>query len=73
MLIKFFSGKLSRKDLYDILKPATTESSFIFDNQHYKQIDGVAIGSPLGPTLAKPFFFIMKKFGLMNVLLNLNL
>ena len=48
----FYSGKLSRKDLYDILKLATTESSFIFDKKHYKQIDGVAMGSPLDPTLA---------------------
>ena len=48
----FYSGKLSRKDLYDILKLATTESSFIFDKKHYKQIDRVAMGSPLDPTLA---------------------
>ena len=34
------------------LKLATTESSFIFDNKLYKQIDGAAMGSPLGPTLA---------------------
>ena len=26
----FYSGKLSRKDLHDLLKLATTESSFIF-------------------------------------------
>ena len=48
----FYSGKLSRKDLYDLLKIATPESSFIFDNKLYKQIDGVAMGSPLGSTLA---------------------
>ena len=64
VLIKFFSGKLSRKDLYDILKPATTESSFIFDNQHYKQIDGVAIGSPLGPTLTNAFLSHYEKIWL---------
>ena len=39
----FYSGRLSRKDLYDLLKIATTKSSFIFDNKLYKQIDGVAI------------------------------
>ena len=37
----FYSGKLSRKHLYDLLKSllkliATTESSFIFDNKLYK-------------------------------------
>ena len=39
----FYSGKLSRKDLYELLKLAKTESSFIFDNELYKQIDGVAM------------------------------
>ena len=28
--IDFYSGKISRKDLYDLLKLATAESSFIF-------------------------------------------
>ena len=46
-----YSGKLNRKGLYDLLKLATTESSFIFDYKLYKQIDGVAVASPLGPTL----------------------
>ena len=41
---KFYGGNLSRKDLYEMLKLATTESSFIFDNKLYKQIDGVAMG-----------------------------
>ena len=52
----FYSGKLSRKDLYDLLKLATTESSFILDNKLYKQIDGFAMGSPSGSTLANAFF-----------------
>ena len=41
----FYSGKLCRKDLRDLLKLATNESSVIFDNKLYKQIDRVAIGS----------------------------
>ena len=57
----FYSGKLSRKDLYDLRKRATAESSFIFDNKFYKQIDGFAMGSPLGPTMANAFLVIMKK------------
>ena len=51
----FHGGKLSRKDLYDLLQLAATESSFIFDNKLYKQIGGVAMSSPLGPTLANGF------------------
>ena len=60
----FYSGKLSRKDLYELLKLATTESSFIFDNKLYKQIDGVAMGSPLGPTLANAFICHYEKIWL---------
>ena len=31
------------------------ESFFIFDGKFYEQCDGVAMGSPLGPTLANVF------------------
>ena len=34
---------------------ATKESFFMFNNKFYKQIDGVAMGSPLGPALANIF------------------
>ena len=51
----FYSGKFSRKYIYDLLQLATTESSFIFDNKLHKQKDGVAMDSPLGLTLATAF------------------
>ena len=57
----FYSCKLSRKDLYKLLKLSTTESSSIFDNKLYEQIDGVAMGSPLGPTLANAFLCSYEK------------
>ena len=60
----FYSGKLSRKDLHDLLKLATTESSFIFDNKLYKQIDGIAMGSPLAPILANAFLCYYEKIWL---------
>ena len=60
----FYSGKLSRKDLYELLKLATTKLSFVFDNKLYKQIDGVAMGSPLGPTLANVFLCHYEKIWL---------
>ena len=41
------------------LRLATKESFFIFDKTFYKQLDGVGMGSPLGPTLH--FYAIMKK------------
>lgn len=44
--INFYNDQLTRKDLYDLLKLATTESSFIFDKKTYKQIHGVAMSPP---------------------------
>ena len=49
-----------------------SEPLILFDQELYKQHYGVAVGSPLGPTLMI-FFVIMKKFGFKIALLNLNL
>ena len=46
---------LTKQNVYDLLSAAAKESCFIFDNSLYRQIDGVAMGSPLGPTLANAF------------------
>ena len=55
-----FKGKmivdgLAKEDLKELLTIATTESFILFDGEYYQQIDGVAMGSPLGPTLANIF------------------
>ena len=39
---------------------ATKESFFIFNGKLYKQVDGVAVGSLLGPTLANAFLLHLK-------------
>ena len=41
--------------LRKLLFKATTEIEFSFDNIMYRQVDGVAMGSPLGPILANIF------------------
>ena len=46
---------LTKQDVHDLLSAAAKESFFIFDNSLYRQIDGTAMGSPLGPTLANAF------------------
>lgn len=46
---------LSRNDFRELLTVATTDSFILFDGQYFTQIDGVAMGSPLGPTLANIF------------------
>ena len=43
---------LDRNDMRELLNLAAHESFFIFDQVMYRQIDGVAMGSPLGPILA---------------------
>ena len=46
---------LTKQDVHDLLSAAAKESFFIFDNSLYCQIDGVEMGSLLGPTLANAF------------------
>ena len=52
---------LSKTEFKELLPMATKDSHFIFDGTLYKQIDGVAMGSPLGPTLANAFLVYHEK------------
>ena len=44
-----------KSEFKDLLSLATQESYFIFNDVLYKQKDGLAMGSPLGPTMANVF------------------
>ena len=57
---------LSKIEFKELLSLATKESYFIFNGQLYKQVDGVAMGSPLGPTLANAFLVHFEKNWLQN-------
>nr|VZI52560.1 unnamed protein product [Spirometra erinaceieuropaei] len=55
---------LPTKTLKEILLRCTLNVQFLFDNQLYRQIDGVAMGSPLGPLLADVFMGKLERFQL---------
>ena len=46
---------LNKDQFKCLLTLATKESYFLFDEELYQQVDSVAMGSPLGPTLANIF------------------
>jgi len=46
---------LEKKQLLSLLIVVTKDSVFTFDNRLYTQIDGVAMGSPIGPSYANAF------------------
>ena len=55
---------LCKEEFHKLLMIATTESFFIFNGNCYKQIEGVAIGSLLGPTRANAFLCYHEKIWL---------
>ena len=55
--------KLPRSVFKNLLVFATKRSHFAFDGQYYDQIDGVAMGSPLGPVLANILCVFSRKNG----------
>ena len=58
--------KLSKRDLLKLLETATSKWSFFFDYLLYEQVDGFAMGSLLGPTLADAFLCHYEKECLYN-------
>ena len=53
--IKNISVGLSLNDLEKLLLLCVADVQFIFNENYYTQVDGVAMGSPLGPILANIF------------------
>ena len=56
----------TKLELKQLLSLAIKESCFIFNGLLYKQIDGVTMGSPLGPSLANGFLSYHEKNWLNN-------
>ena len=53
--------KISKEELNTLFVFATSQSHFLFDGNYYDQVDGVAMGSPLGPVLANLFMSVWEK------------
>ena len=56
-----YNGKLSKRDFYKLLERATSKYFFIFHYLLYTQVEAVAMGSPLSPTLANSFLCHYKR------------
>ena len=59
-LSKLYAGtdkvhNLLKTDFRELILFAVKENHFIFNNNFYDQLDGVAMGSPLGPLLVNIF------------------
>ena len=66
-----FSSMTNKDDIikdyfHELLSICMSESLVLFDGEFYKQIDGLAIGSPLGPILANIFLCFHKQIWLDN-------
>ena len=57
---KILGCKLKRGDLKRLLQLCTKEMHFSFNDVIYKQVDGVAMGSPLGPVIANVFMVALE-------------
>ena len=45
-------SELNKREMFEMFSLTLKESIILFDNKYYEQIDGAAMGSLLGPTLA---------------------
>ena len=60
--------RLLVKDINQLLTLSVKSSCFVFNNVYYKQVDGVAMGPRLGPTLANLSLVNYEKKWLVNVI-----
>ena len=58
---RLIKTKLKRTEMKTLLEMCTKDMHFAFDGKIYRQIDGVAMGSPLGPVIANVFMVELEK------------
>ena len=52
---RVITTKISRQQMKKLLLMCTKEMHFSYNGRMYQQVDGVAMGSPLGPVIANVF------------------
>lgn len=52
---------ISKSDLIMLLRVATKSQLFQSHGKFYEQVDGVAVGSPLGPLMANAFLWSIEE------------
>ena len=57
-------NNLSKPEFKHLLELSAKDSFFLFNKKFYKQVDGVAMGGPLGPSLANGFLSYYEKLWL---------
>ena len=50
---KVINTCIKKNTMGKLMKDTCKNTAFVFDNETYKQIDGVSMGSPLAPVLTK--------------------
>ena len=61
-------NNITRTNLKKLITMASKENHFMFDGKFFDQIDGVSMGSPLGPILANIFMCNLENRALTNYL-----
>ena len=54
------------QSIFNILTLILNKNSFSFNNEHFLQIHGTAMGSPMAPTYANIFIFICEPYALVT-------
>ena len=64
--VNYNGCRFDRNNFKKLLSFAVKDNHFLFNGVPYDQIDGVAMGSPLGPTLANIFMCSLEQYFLSN-------